>query len=316
MGVFDSMCIESGLIIDSKQQLIPIVEVSDGKWAPIGLPIAGTNDRYGTMDVPKKLDDNMKLVVAFGRTLTYGDDQVRPAKLGLGEILSEIRGDGWGATWNAKKVSFALIDGFVFDAIVGAVAANGPTAWRRYAQLGLGTPELPLPGRQPPKKKAKRAEIDAKTKQLCEAILEAPNDAAPRQVYVDHLLERDDPRGKLLAILPGAGKATFASLAAVSLADSSAIYAIDAAEQKALKPAIKLLVQFLAWGTTLSPAYGEGQFHGYDTTNPEYADLDGWAKPYIVRARKKYAGMPELIRAVDISEKAWRERGDDDDDED
>jgi uncharacterized protein (TIGR02996 family) len=306
MGLFDSMCCESGLIIDSEQQLIVIAERPTG-WIPLGLPIAGTNDRGGTMDMPKKLDANMKHVVGFAKKLAYADDRVTPKSVKLDGLLDEIRGDGSGATWQGKRVSFALIDGPVFAAIVTAVAADGETAWKRYAQVGLGVPELPLPRRG--KVKAKKPRIDVTMKRLCEAILEAPGDAGPRKVYVDHLLEQDDPRGKLLAMLPAIGKASFDTLAALALPEAAAVY--GDADKAALKPAVAQLVRFLAWGTQLGPACGEGQFFGYETSNPEYEKLDGWVKPYCVRARTKYAGMPELLRAVDANERAFRERGED-----
>jgi len=62
MGLFDSMCIESGLIIDGKQRLIPIIESAQDTWSPIALPIAGTNDRGGTMDMPSGLRSQREIV--------------------------------------------------------------------------------------------------------------------------------------------------------------------------------------------------------------------------------------------------------------
>jgi hypothetical protein len=312
MGLFDSMCIESGLIIDRRQRLIPIIETAKDTWSPIALPIAGTNDRGGTMDVPSKLDPNMKLVVAFGKTLEYGNEDVETKKLDLEAMLNEIRGDGSGATYQGKRVSFSLVDGGVFDAIVKAVTKPGATAWRRWAQLGLCTPEPPLPNRT--KTKAKPVKVDPTTKRLCEAILAAPTDTGPRKVYVDHLLQRDEPPGKLLSLVPVLGKLSFEDLVSHGLPHSPLTY------DKTMKSALVELVRFVAWGTRLEPAYGEGQFFGYVPSDPDDEDDDdGWAKPYVERARKKYAAMPELLAVCDRNEKSFRARGaenDDDDDDD
>jgi len=242
MGLFDCMCAESGLIIDSRQRLIPIVEVAEGTWEPIALAIAGTYDRYGTMDVPSKLDPNMKLFVELARTFAYRDDSVRAAKLGLKGVLDEIRGDGSGATWNGRAVSFALIDGHVFDAVVGVVKANGTTAWLRYAQRGLAK------------------DAPATMQRLCKAIVDAPTDDGARKVFLDYLLERDDPRGQLLAVLPKIAKLSVGKILALALPHTHAAYA--AGNTTPLLPQAIELLRFLAWGTRLVPAHGEGQFSG------------------------------------------------------
>ncbi|MBA3499063.1 MAG: hypothetical protein M4D80_30340 [Myxococcota bacterium] len=309
MGLFDSMCVQSGLIIDSRQRLILIAEQkrrvgeTEVRWAPIALPIDGKNDRGGTMDVPRKLDANMKAVVAFGRGLAYRDEDVKAAKVGLEEMLDELRGDGSGATWKERAVSFALVEGAVFDAIVKAVAKNGATAWKRYAQLGLGVRAPELPNRKSVRIKARP--VDATTKRLCEAILAAPADDGARKVYVDHLLERDEPRGRLLSLLPALRKVNVETLAEIALPGSGITYGAEA------RAALVELVQFLAWGTPLTPAYGEGQFTQYD--GPEGVG------PYIAHARKKYEGMPELLAVVAANEKTWHARiaelNDDEDDD-
>ena len=78
-----------------------------------------------------------------------------------------------------------------------------------------------------------------------------------------------------------------------------------------VRPQLVDLVRFLAWGTKLGPADGEGQFYGFS-----YARYDeSAAEPYCKRARKSYAGMPSLLAAIDANEKEWRERDDDDDDD-
>ena len=311
MGLFDSMCAESGLIINSRQRLIVIGEQkrrageTEARWAPLALPIKGTNDRGGTMDVPSTLDANMKAVVAFGRGLAYEDDDVKAKKVGLEEMLDEIRGDGSGATWKERAVSFALIDGWVFEAIVKTVANNGATAWKRYAQLGLGVPAPALPNRKSVRIKARP--IDPTTKRLCEAILASPDDDGARKVYVDHLLERGDPRGRLLSLLPALRKVNVETLVEIALPESGITYGAEA------RAGLVELVQFLAWGTPLTPAHGEGQFTSYDGP-------DG-VGPYVAHARKKYEGMPELLAVVAVAEKTWRARiaelnADDDDDDD
>ncbi len=305
MGLFDSMCLESGLIIDDDQALLPIIETSEGCWVPLALPIAGTNDRGGTMDVPDKLDANSKAVVAFGKKkLSYDDAKVT----NLEDLLDEIRADGPGATYDGKRVSFALFDLTVYRAISKAVAKGTATAWRRFAQRAMQQPEPPLPHREKTKVKARR--VDPTTKRLAEAILARPDDEAPRKVLVDHLLEREDPLGKTLSVLPVLGKLSVEGLAAIGLPATTAVYGAALAEHKL---ALRDLVRFLAWGTVLAPSHGEGQIFGYESDDP---DDDGVAKPYIKRARIKYAGMPELLAICERNEKAFRERGADDDDDD
>jgi uncharacterized protein (TIGR02996 family) len=289
MGLFDSMCAESGLIIEKQQRLILLAQQAndDERWVPIRLPIKGTNDRGGTMDVPRKLDANMKAVAALARNLVYeGEAWVT----GLEGMLDEIRADGSGATWNGRAVSFALVEGGVFDAIVKAVAKNGATAWKRYAQIGLGA-TVPLPNRVAAKRKTR---VDATTKRLCEAILVAPDDDGPRKVYVDHLLERDDPRGQLLSLLPALKKLKPETLVELALPERGAM--TTAPDRTALVE----FVQFLAWGTQLTPTHGAGQFM-------QWEGAEGVGR-YVAYARKKYDGMPELLGAVAANEKAWRAR--------
>ncbi|MBA2538495.1 MAG: hypothetical protein H0V17_02570 [Deltaproteobacteria bacterium] len=299
MGLFDSICAESGLIICDEQQLIPIIETAKDRWVPLGLPITGTNDRGGTMDVPGTLDDAMKRLVAIGKKLAF---KYPVKKVTLESLLDEIRGDGGIATLSGKRVSFSLIDGAVFDAIVGVVKAGGASAWTRYAKLALGDPGPKLPNRQPGSAK-KKPSVDATTKRLAKAILDAPDDAGTRKVLLDHLLQREDPHARLLSILPVLGKVDVAELV---LSETHAMY--SAADRKALKPAMVELARFLAWGTQLLPASGEGQFYGYTPEDPE-DDLDGYSKPYSDHAREKYAGMPELLPAIVQNEKAFKERG-------
>jgi hypothetical protein len=280
MGLFDCACAESGLIIEREQRLIVIEQVGD-VWVPIALPIAGVNNRYGTMDMPSRLDANMNAVARFGTKLAYRDRKVKPATITLAAMLDEIRGDGSGAAHDGRAVSFALIEAGIYRAVVDAVAATGATAWTRYARLHAGH--------------------DATAAKLCKAVLATPTDPAPRQVLVDHLLERDDPHGKLLALLPAVADTKPAELVAAAIPQGNAIYAD--ADPATLRPASGL-VRFLAWGTELRPTCGEGQFSGF--TKAKY---DSGVEPYVTAARDRYAGMPELLEICDRNEAAWRSRG-------
>jgi uncharacterized protein (TIGR02996 family) len=260
------------------------------------------------MDPPSRLDANMKAIVAFGKTLDYVDDSVKAAKIDLKGMLDEIRGDGSGARHGKRSVSFALVDEAVYAAIVAAVTENGATAWTRYARLGLGIQDPPLPNRSP--STAPAAAIDPTARRLCEAILASPADEGPRRVYVDYLLERDDPRGKLLALLPALSATSVDDLAAIAVGDPQ-VYA--SATRAKLRDAFVEFVRFLAWGTRFESTCGEGQFFGYSSDDE---DDDGVVKPYCDHARAKYAGMPALLAAVAANESAWRERGEMDDDDD
>lgn len=312
MGHFDSICNESGMIIVGEQRLIPIAETSKDLWVPIGTAIAGSNDRGGTMDVPKRLDDAMKRLLELGKTFAYADERVVAAKVKLDNVLDEIRGDGSGATWNGKPVSFSLIDGATFNAVVATVRANGKTAWMRYAQLALGKVP-PLPSRP----MDKVGKPDPTTRRLAQSILDNPADEAPRKVLLDHLMERDDPhakaareslpRAKIISVLPVLGKLDVPALAALISPELPAL--ITRADKRAIKPALVELARFMAWGTRLISACGENQITGYVASKPEYEYLDCFSKPYSDHAREKYAGMPELLPAIERNEKRFQERG-------
>jgi hypothetical protein len=51
------------------------------------------------MDVPRKLDEPMKRLVALGKTFAYADN-VEAKKATLDNVLDEVRGDGSGAIWS------------------------------------------------------------------------------------------------------------------------------------------------------------------------------------------------------------------------
>jgi uncharacterized protein (TIGR02996 family) len=303
MGVFDCNCTESGLVIDDEVRLVAILETTSvkggfGTWEPIGLPVAGEYDSYGTIgdrSEKPRLGVTEKALLAIGRLLVFNDTRYKGATIGFKDLLDEIRGDGSGAKHAGNRVSFALIEERVFQAIVNVVRENGATAWRRFAQLGLNATKTPLPDSA---KKPVVAKPDAVAKRLCEAILAKPKDAAARQVYIDHLLERDDPRGKLLALLPALDKAKAADLIRLALPHTPIAAEL---EQAALKKVLLDFVRFRAWGTRWLPAWSVGQVDGYKT---EFES----AKPYCDRATKIYEGMPELLEVVAANIAAWKER--------
>jgi hypothetical protein len=290
MGVFDCRCLESGLYIDARQQLVPLVSskrprkerswdefpvvLATMSWEALALPIAGEYNSYGTMEDPDQLDANMQAVEAFGSHITLRDGDA--SGYVLGEILEEIRGDVCAGKWNDHPVSFGLVEDGIYRAIVAAVAANGATAWRRFAQLG-GRGDDPTRSR------------------LREALLADPMDEATRKVYVDLLLERGDPHGVLLSLLPALDEQPFDALAALVLPHAATVYADT--EHAAVWPALVDFVRFRAWGTTLTVTSGGEQFQGY-AHSPELID----------RARADYAGMSELLAAVNANEEAWRAR--------
>lgn len=300
MGVFDCACLESGLYIDDRQRLVTIVgvqtrplrrdndrwtedllELAAMTWEPLALPIAGSYDSYGTMEDPDELDANIRAVEAFAGNISLHDGDA--SGYVLGELLEDIRGDGTGGTWNDHPVSFALVEEGIYRAIVEVVAAGSATAWRRFAQLDTGD--------------------DPTARRLSAALLTDPMDEATRKVYVDRLLEREDPRGKLLAILPVLDDQPFDVLAALVLPHAATVFRdVDPA---ALRSSLVDFVRFRAWGTRLTLTSGGVQFQGY-AVEPELLD----------KARARYAGMPELLAAVAANEQAWRlRRGDDEDGE-
>ncbi len=310
MGAFHCVCAESGLLVTDEQRLIVLRELAADSWVPIAVPIASSPDGYGRMEDPKRLDPNLKSILAFGKTLDYEGPvpaNLDVRKLGLGTMIDNIQGDGGGpgglttcATREGHRISYALIYGPIYDAIVHAVAKSTATAWMRFAQVCVQTPEPPLPHRI--KTKAKRARVDPTLKRLADAVVASPETAGVRQVLVDHLLEQDDPYGKLLAVLPAVGRLSFDALAAIAFPAGTTLYGdID---QKLLVPALREFVRFRAWGTRWSPTNDESRFTGYRL---RYEGDPDAAEPYVERARSKYRGMPALLKVCDASERRFRE---------
>jgi uncharacterized protein (TIGR02996 family) len=309
--MYECICVESGLVLDGNSRLLLVAEVGD-RYHPFTLPLRGTYDRGGRIDLPAKLDANAKAIHEFvGDGIDFVAKMPKRASLTLDAVLDELRADGPGGSWESRKVSVTLVDDGIYTAVAGVVADNAAAAWLRYAQVGLELPVPALPNRVKGRPKKSPGPKDPKERRLLQTILDNPADEAPRGVYVDLLLERDDPRGKLLALVPRVETAPYDDLlaAAFPLGDAARdLYGGKGAAAK-FRPALVELVRFLAWGTRLGPSLGEGQFYGFASTDPddEFAD-DGYAEPYCKRARAIYAGIPALVAAVDANERAWRAR--------
>jgi hypothetical protein len=293
MGVFDCLCVESGLPIDSDQRLVLIIETPAKTWEPIALPVRGTNNRYGTMDEPSSHDANMKAIIELEKRLDLdeepsGDDE-------LVALLDVIRPDGSGGTLAGARVTFSLFDDTIFNAIVKVVSENGAAAWTRYARVALGERRPALPNEEP---RPTPPPPEARLQQLCEQLIAAPTDDGARKVFVDHLLERDDPRGKLLALLPSLGTASWDDVAAVVFPSTPKVYA---SETKALRPALTEFARFRAWGTELVPSHGADQFSSWDG---EY----GAVAPFFARAKLLYPGTTAVRAAIADVESAWKSR--------
>ena len=272
MGLFDCVCIESGLPIDSDQQLIVIIQTAAKTWRPIALPIHGTNNRYGTMDEPRKLDANIQAVVAFGRQLaTVPED--------LAAQLDVIRADGPGAKLDGARVSFALVEATIYDAIVKTVAENGAAAWTRYARVALGAPTL-----------------DPRLRALCEQLIASPADEGTRKVLLDCLLERGDTWAKLLAFLPTLSTASFDDIAHLVFGATPDLYA-NATDKSQLRAALVAFARFRAWGTELAPSGGAGQFVTWSDVEPAF-----------VRAKTLYPGATRMRAAIAEVESTWKAR--------
>jgi hypothetical protein len=295
MGVFDCVCVESGLPIDSDQQLVVILQTPAKTWRPIALPIHGNNNRYGTMDEPRALDANMKAVVAFGRQLVFGDAS-KPDDLAA--QLEVIRADGPGGRLDGARVSFALVEATIYEAIVKTVVENGAPAWTRYARVALGEPRPPLPRQAPaPERPAPEPRLRA----LCEQLIATPTDEGTRKVFLDYLLERDDAWGKLIAFLPTLSSASFDDIASLVFGATPDLYAKATAKPQ-LRAALVELARFRAWGTELMPSAGAAQFMTWDGT--EYGSVE----PYFIRAKAMYAGATRLRAAIAEVESAWKAR--------
>ncbi|MEO8706147.1 MAG: hypothetical protein ABI867_39320 [Kofleriaceae bacterium] len=306
--MYECICVESGLVLDDNCRLLLVAEDGD-RHVPFTLPMRGTYDRGGRIDLPSKLDANAKAILDFAASALKFEAKL-PKQPTLDGVLDELRADGPGGTWKKRAIRVSLVDDVVYTAIAKLVAENGPAAWRRYAQVGLDMPEPALPNR-PKARAAKAGKLEPKARRLLETILGNPADEAARGVYVDLLLERDDPRGRLLALLPRVEAAPYDDLLAAAFPFTDAATTLYGGRGAAarFRPALVELIRFLAWGTRLAPSFGEGQFYGF--TNKAERD-DGYVKPYCARTRVKYAGIPALLAAVDVNEQGWRSRQSDD----
>jgi hypothetical protein len=212
-------------------------------------------------------------------------------------LLDVIRADGPRATFEQARVSFALVDDTIFGAIVKVVTENGPAAWTRYAHVALGEQRPPLPRQQPA---PERPGPEPRLRQLCEQLIATPTDEGTRKVFVDYLLERDDPHGKLLALLPALSSASFDDTAPNVLGTNPMIY--TSATKPQLRPSLVEFARFCAWGTALAPAHGADQFMTWD--DGDY----GAVGPYFVRAKTIYAGVTALRAAIAEVESTWKRR--------
>src|SRR5262249_35198078 len=156
------------------------------------------------------------------------------------------------------------------------------------AGIGLRTPERPLPFRAKQRReRGSRARIDPKEKRLLAQLLAKPEDAGLRAVYIDLLLERDDPRGALLSLATSdaAARATYDQLVAAAFPwpeITAALYGdLTSAEKRRLRAELVALVCFLAWGTRFEPAYGLGRFYRFI---PQEDDPSDAVEPYTKHA--------------------------------
>src|SRR5262249_30591357 len=141
---------------------------------------------------------------------------------------------------------------------------------------------------------------EPRLRELCEQLIAAPTDDGTRKVFVDYLLERDDPRGKLLALLPALSGASFDDMAAVVLGTKPQLYTSATAKQQ-LRAALPEFAGFRAWGTDFVPSGGADQFGSW---SGEY----GAVEPYFTRAKTIYAGFTKLRAAIAEVESTWKSR--------
>lgn len=241
MGFFEVFCGESDLVLGGDTRLILVTEAAEKRFEPIALPLAGSYNRYGSIDAPQSLDANAAAIDAFCRGLTFDSSPSKPdfdhRLMAMNHGVSE---DSW-ARWKDRKISFALVYGPVYDAIVETVAGGGKQEWATMAHSAL--------------------------------------DSRP----FEELFARAFPLTDL----------------------SLSIYApLDAPREAALKPALAEFVRFRAWGTALLPVNVEegGQCCGYADRGD-----DLYAERFVEAAKKKYAGFPRILAALEANKLYWQD---------
>lgn len=138
MGVFDVFCAESGIALNGDTRLVMLAESGNGRFEPIALPIKGCYNRYGSIDADDdSLDENGRAVFEFCKKLKY---DTPPFGKEFEEHLSVLNmgpsEDSW-AEWNGHRVSFALLHGGIYDAIVQTVMSGGKPNWTPYSKASL-----------------------------------------------------------------------------------------------------------------------------------------------------------------------------------
>ncbi|MCA9618972.1 MAG: SEC-C domain-containing protein [Myxococcales bacterium] len=135
MGTFDVHCAVSGLALVGDTRLI-LVAAKNGAFTPAALPLRGTYDGYGAIEAIEPGSNTPILEAAlphFDCLPTPSDPSDPSLESTLRSLNMGVAEDDW-AQWRGHRISFALVDGGIYDAIGDTVADGGDTAWDGYTR--------------------------------------------------------------------------------------------------------------------------------------------------------------------------------------
>jgi hypothetical protein len=296
-------CIESKMLLRGEIEMLVVAE-ADGRYVPIALPISGSFDREYGLHTASPSDGIARAVLGLADRVGFGREEL-PSEPTPDQLLELLHRSGCGGRLDERVVSVALVDREVFQAIVLLVEEAGVMAWQQFARTGLEQLDRDLP-RQPAKRR-RVLQLSGPERDVLAQILAAPDEPAARTVYVDLLLRRSDPRGKLLASLPAIDSMPLDDLFELALPLSEVSRPIHEelrqGDAKELRRCLSDLARFLAWGTHLEPSYRDHPaFYGHWPLS-DVADV----MPRCEQARARYAGIPLLLEVVAANERAWRD---------
>jgi len=130
MGFFEVLCGASGIPLSGAAKLVLVAETKpDGKaWQPISLPLSGTYNRVGSIDLPEKLDSHAKAIEKLCAGLAWdGEPDGTDLESSLSELNRCMNEDTWGRS-NGRRVTFAIFDANVYKAMAKHGKAAGSTA--------------------------------------------------------------------------------------------------------------------------------------------------------------------------------------------
>jgi hypothetical protein len=96
--------------------LVAETKPNGNAWVPIALPIVGTYNRVGSIDLPERLDANASAIEKFCAKLDWDHPPGKDLESSLSELGRCMNESVWGRS-KERRVSYALFDARVYRAL-------------------------------------------------------------------------------------------------------------------------------------------------------------------------------------------------------